>query len=389
MAVDPPFLKRPITLIVLLLSAIGLLFLFGPWSSAPVVQSIRPEVFPGPAPASPTVGAQTLTVEDPSGESYTFSVEDLCDYDEFEQKANRFMDDFSGAVEAYEKTLNAAKHRLAVSGDPEHLHAAALLEDDPAKRIELITRALAADRDNAFRAWGAVHLCAGAYADTGCPLQAWQDRLLQLDSENGEAWVQAALIRMSAGAEGAALRAMQRAAAASESRVYWPDTIEMIERAFAAASDMPFRDRVALGADFAGTNLPNYSSYLHLCREQAAQSVDWAYACLRYGELSEREGKTLTGQRMALGIQQVALKALGDEEQLKTVVDRYQRSRESADTTALENFQRSMAVVTGSPTLYSRYLAAVKEHGEVASMAIMQDEAARWVLRHKDLECIP
>jgi len=299
------------------------------------------------------------------------------------------MEDFSAAVEEYEASLNAAKNRLAISEDPEHLHAAALLEDDPARRIELITRALAVDKDNAFRVWGAVHLCAGVYQETSCPLQAWQERMLTLDSENSEAWVQAALIRISAGAEAAALRAMQRAASSSASRVYWPETIEMIERAFAAASDMSFRDRVALGADFAGTNLPNYSSYMNMCREQSAQNMDWAYACLRYGELSEREGKTLMGQRIAMGVQQVALNALGDQERLKMVVERYQRSREKTENTVIEDFQRSMVIVTGSPTLYSRYLAAVKEHGEIATMAIMQEEAARWVLRHKDLECIP
>jgi len=389
LAADSPSLRRPLTLAVLVISAIGLLFLFRPWSSTAIVESQDIKTVPAPAPASSTDGSPTLTVEDPSGDSYTFSLQDLCGYAESEQQANRFMEDFSAAVEEYEASLNAAKNRLAISEDPEHLHAAALLEDDPARRIELITRALAVDKDNAFRVWGAVHLCAGVYQETSCPLQAWQERMLTLDSENSEAWVQAALIRISAGAEAAALRAMQRAASSSASRVYWPETIEMIERAFAAASDMSFRDRVALGADFAGTNLPNYSSYMNMCREQSAQNMDWAYACLRYGELSEREGKTLMGQRIAMGVQQVALNALGDQERLKMVVERYQRSREKTENTVIEDFQRSMVIVTGSPTLYSRYLAAVKEHGEIATMAIMQEEAARWVLRHKDLECIP
>ncbi len=376
-------------LTALVVSAIALLFVFRPWSSTAIVESQDIKTVPASAPASSTDGPPTMAVEDPSGDAYTFSLEDLCGYAESEQQANRFVEDFSAAVEEYEASLNAAKDRLAISEDPEHLHAAALLEDDPARRIEMITRALAVDKDNAFRVWGAVHLCAGAYQETNCPLQVWQERMLTLDSENSEAWAQAALIRISAGAEGAALRAMERAASSSESRVYWSETIEMVERAFAAASDMSFRDRVMLGADFAGTNLPNYSSYMNMCREQSAQSMDWAYACLGYGELSEREGKTLLAQRMGLGVQQVALNALGEKEQLKTVVETYQRSQQKTDITAMEDFKQTMVIVTGSPTLYSRYLAAFKEHGEIATMTIMQEEAARWVLRHKGLACIP
>jgi len=254
--------------------------------------------------------------------------------------------------------------------------------------MELMARAVSAGGDNPFHVWSAVRMCAELHEETDCPLQAWQERMLELDGQNSEAWILAAAVRMEAGAEGAALDAMKRAAASSESRVYWPETIEMTDRAFAAASDLPFRDRVAQGADFASLGLPNFAKYVTMCQEQSEQSQDWAYACLRYGEVSEREGKAVIGQRIALVIQRVALKSLGDEARRRAATERYEQVQKAMND-ALVDSHGTMMMVTSSPTLFSRYLASFRRVGEVETMASMHREAGRWARRHKDLECIP
>ncbi|MGD8976799.1 MAG: hypothetical protein PVG91_04285 [Gammaproteobacteria bacterium] len=315
-------------------------------------------------------------------------MEDLCAYAEYEAQAERFDFDWNKAAEEHESTLRAVKGRLMVSEDPEHLHTAAMLEDDPTRRMDLMARAVSAGGDNPFHVWSAVRMCAELHEETDCPLQAWQERMLELDGQNSEAWILAAAVRMQAGAGGAALDAMHRAAASSESRLYWPETIEMTERAFAAASDLPFRDRVGLGADFASLNLPNYLRYVTMCQEQSEQSQDWALACLRYGEVSEREGKTVIGQRIALVIQRIASKSLGDEARRQAAAERYEQVQRVMNEASVDSHE-TMMMVTSSPTLFARYLASFRTVGEIETMASMHEEAGRWARRHQDLECIP
>jgi hypothetical protein len=313
---------------------------------------------------------------------------DRCDHDETRIWSQGFDLDWDEAAREYNRILTETGQRLAASADPEHLHTAALIEEDPVRRMELMGRAVSVNGDGAFRLWAATGMCAELYEETGCPLQAWQQRLLALDGQNSEAWMLAAAIRLRAGAEGAALEAMRQAASSSESRVYWAETLEMTERALAAAGDLSFRDRVALGADFATVHLPDYSFHASLCAEQSAKSQEWAHACLRYGEVSETEGRTVLGQRAALVIQRVALKALGEQEKLEAAAARY-ASLQAVMNHAHINGHRTMSVVTSTPTLFSRYLGLFRTRGEAATLAALEEEAEPWIRRHEGQDCIP
>lgn len=374
--------------LILVFIAGGLLILIRSWSPAPHPGPPAIAIAPPPTPMPSPDHAKPPSIVDIPGETFEFSVEDLCAYEEYAARAERFDLDWNRAAEEYESMLRQIGHRLMVSENPEHLHTAALLEEDPERRMDLMARAVAAGGDEPFHVWSAVRMCAELIEETSCPLQAWQGRMLELDAQNSEAWMLAAAVRFQAGAGGAALDALQRAAASSESRVYWPETIEMTDRAFAAASDLPFRDRVAQGADFASLSLPNYLSYVTMCQEQSEQSQDWAYACLRYGEVSEREGKAAIGQRIALIIQRVALKSLGDEARQRAATERYEKVQGAMDA-ALTDSHDAMMMVTSSPTLFSRYLASFRRAGEVETMASIHREAGRWARRHRDLDCIP
>lgn len=312
---------------------------------------------------------------------------DRCDHNETRTWTQGFDLGWDQAALEYARILSEAGQRLAASSDPEHLHTAALIEENPVRRMELMERAVSVNGDSAFRLWAATGLCAGLYEETGCPLQAWQQRLLALDGQNSEAWMLAAAIRLRAGAEGAALEAMRHAASSSESRVYWAETLEMTERALAAAGDLSFRDRVALGADFATIHLPDYSFHASLCAEQSAKGHEWAHACLRYGEVSETEGRTVLGQRAALVIQRVALKALGDQDKLEAAEARYE-SLQAVMNHAHVNGHRTMSVVTSSPTLFSRYLGLFRTRGEAATLAALEEEAEPSIRRNEFGDCV-
>lgn len=341
----------------------------------------------------PAVGSEQKSAR-PLGQSAAeepgFSMEDWCANSELEERESLFVsDDGEGSFEEarYEEELLRVKERLIASEDPEHLHVAALLAKEPSRRVALISRSLTVGGDSALRVWGAVNICVQAIGKTDCPLEDWTARLVTLDSQNGEAWLLLASNRISSGDESGALVAMQRAASATASRVYWPDMIEMGERAFAAASDQPFIERVVNSIGIAAANLPSGQTYLNMCRVTSARSMDWTMACLEYGELAEREGKTILGQSIGRAMQRNALTALDDEDRLASLAVRDRESRiRLADTV----WARDPAVaMTANPMFFSRYLNAIRLHGEADARAAMQEEVDQWVSRHRDLDCIP
>lgn len=276
------------------------------------------------------------------------------------------------------------RERLANSTDEELLLVAAMLEE-PTDRMELFTRAMRANSGNALVVWYAVDWCSEYHEQLGCPLTDWENQLLLLDSQNSEAWIRVAANRLEADEEQAALRALQQAAAASETRIYWPESIEMFERALAAAGGSSFSVRASSAIGFAASHLPNYGDYVNMCREQSAKSQEWAYACLAYGESSKRQGRTVIGLSIAESIQEIALESLADER--------------LAEVTAKNelDYEARLAIVTDSeklaalsiPSIFFGYLNAHRARGEVEAMAYLREEADRWLARYESVECGP
>ena len=322
-----------------------------------------------------------------------FSIEDFCDSLSLWEIAWQYMTGDEDPLEASRKAEATIVARLDDSRDPEHLHVAALLAQDPAKKVALISRALDADPGNPLHLWGAVQICMAASADqnenrTDCPLGAWQARLIEVDGENREAWAYAAVNRFAAGDEAGALDAMRRAAASAESRVYWTETIEMLERGLAAGTDWPFMMRASGAFTVAGRSLINELRPLGLCRDQSEVSKNWAHACLAYGERNELEARIHTVHSWALAIQQYALTALGDEERLAELHERWQQLRQNRRDTFDAIGGRDVAAAA-NPTLFARYLQLVRERGEMEARIAFDQEAQAWVRRHQGAECIP
>lgn len=277
--------------------------------------------------------------------------------------------------------------RLSESSSAEHLHLAALLEDDPAVRVELLDRAISRNPSDPLLIWGAVQICSEFGESVDCPLRDWEQRLIAVDGQNSESWVRVAANRYAAGEYDAALEAMRYSSTAAESRTYWTEMIEMSERGIAAVSDYAFPDRVRLAFGF--SLLPRYGDYVTMCKEQSAKNVDWAYACMAYGELVGHQGKTEMGVAIARTIQKLALEALGEWEKAAEIEQRLQASRQERMDSIGDYNAETMRLIFSNPTLFYSYLAAVRSKGELEARRYVAEEIARLLAQQPELACEP
>lgn len=318
------------------------------------------------------------------------SLAELCSSEETKSETDtQSQEETLAQIEELNNMLRNVKERLIDSPEAEHLHMAALFETKPSVRVELVSRALVTNPNDAYLVWDAVRICADALDQSNCPLGAWEDKLLAIDGQNSESWIRIATNRYLEDDIDAAYRGMQRAATAAESRAYWTESIEMIERGFAAGSDYAFAERATAAFGIAASKLPDYGAYLTMCKEQSAISTDWAYVCLAYGELVEKQGKTDMGQAIARSIQLQALKVIGDEEMLKAVTARQKQHRQSLSSSLNRYNLLAEKLMVSNPAMFSGYLAAVRAHGEFSARAYLREETDRWLKQHEDSDCVP
>ena len=268
------------------------------------------------------------------------------------------------------RNIAEARERLLASRDSEHLAAAALLSLNVSERVDDITSAFATGRQNPAIVWTAVRICAAAGDAVPCPAQQWEDQLLKLDWQNSEVWIHVATRRLERGDGKGALAALQRAASATETNAYWPDTIELLERGLAAAGGYSFPERASIAGGVAAAHQPDYASYLSMCKTQSQVDRAWADACLHYGEVAERQSKTVLAQTSARSLQIAVLEIVGDGGSVTQV-----RARGRDTVATSEERRRADAAITSGPRLFARYLAKLRESGELAAVAYMLEEA--------------
>jgi hypothetical protein len=115
--------------------------------------------------------------------------------------------------------------------------------------------------------------------------------------------------------------------------------------------------------------------------------VQWAYACLTYGGLLERQGKTDIGHLFALALQKVALESLGDTEKLAEVVARQDAYRSARQEAARSRAALSEVLLFANPSVLYDYLAEMREHGEFLARTWLHTEAERWLSQHGEPDC--
>jgi hypothetical protein len=276
------------------------------------------------------------------------------------------------ADEEREKEFASTRARLLDSSNPEHLAAAALMSE-PDGRASPVMQSLRTGGGDPLLLWLAAQVCNKASRQDACPADDLAERLVAVDPLNSEAWMHAAVRRFKRGDEAGALVALQRAAASPESRIYWAETIAMLERALADAGNLPFTERARDAMGIAAANLPGYSDYTKMCTGRSQVDQAWARACLGYGELAERNGDTYMGESIARSMQVTALKLLNDPARLEAVLARQEQSRAGRD--AVSN--ADMELMMSTPGRFAGYLNVLAQQGEAGAGRWSRAEAAR------------
>lgn len=262
------------------------------------------------------------------------------------------------------------------------------MENDSVLRVEYLDRAITISPSDPFLIWSAVRICVDSAASLDCPLRDWERRLIAVDGQNSESWIRIAANRYARGDKDAALDALQLAATAAETRIFWTETIEMMERGMAAVGrEYPYPERAVIAIGFAAMMVPAYGDITRMCDEQSSRSAEWAYACLAYGELAENQGKTEIGVSIGRSMQRLALEALGETDKAAEVQRRIDALRQGMldwikdYNPAIERF------IFSSPTMFAAYLAAIRSEGEEAARRQLAAEFDRLLEQQPELVC--
>ena len=347
---------------------------------------------PAPPPISADVPLAAATAPSPTelsvGELRS-ALTEACSTDGAESvNKDGEQEEIQARIDAFKELRLNLSDSLSASASAEHLHLAALLSNDSVARVRLIKRAVSRSPSDPFLLWSAVRICSDPAVSPDCPLDDWEQRLIMVDGQNSESWIRIAANRFAAGEADAALKAMQHAATAAETRSYWTETVEMTERGLAAAgADHPFPERAEMAFGIAAMMLPVYSDYTRMCAKQAPLSADWAYACLGYGELAENQGKTEIDVAIGRQIQKTAYEALGELEKAAEVANRLQRHRQERLSADFAHTQLIDRLLVSNPTMFWAYLAATRSVGEQAARRKITADIERIIAQQPDLAC--
>lgn len=306
-----------------------------------------------------------------------------CDFDDIQRSldllAQRRTDEETGLADSRDRLRIAAVATLAASTDAEHLHAAAWLTDDESERLSLLTRATEINADDSFLLFSAVQSCRKAGIASGCPLETWQARLLELDRDNSIAWGEVAVNRYLAGDLDGARDALRQGAAAARTRQYWTDMILLIERGLAASTELGFSERALIafghGASRGG---PSYNAINAMCQTDGAERMAWAYPCMAFAETVEAGSETYLGRIIMLHIQANALEVIGGPD-ARAAVDRRRVDLEAAFRSSIDAADPlAQRLLFAEPGFFARFLATMRASGEIDAMAYADEEARRW-----------
>lgn len=370
---------------LIVLTAGGVFLLLWLASSSSVEPGVRVDTDRYPV-ASQSQNFVSLEPIDSSKNNTSFEVDDdtVCrDFRDLEAEAFGL----AGGAEAWYAERARVVNVLSQSSTPEHLHAAALVSDDPDDRIALMTKALSINPWDPVLLWGAVQMCGEPKVTTQCPLEAWGQRLIAVDSENSEAWIRVAVNRYAADDVPGALAALQRASSASQSNGYWADYIEVMMRGYAASRSEPFASRAISAVNIAAQHLPRAEPVLNMCREQSAESPKWGETCLTYGSLVERQGKTDYAVGIAVAVQRVTHEALGNTAKAEELKTRRETERASAVQLNEDYDPAEDQLVLFTPKLFWSYLADLRSEGERAALKKSRLIAREMIKSRPELRC--
>ena len=287
---------------------------------------------------------------------------------------------------AWQEQANYAASVLGASTDPRHKLVAALLSRNTDAFGDRLQAALALGADDPLVLWYAFSNCSGDPVD--CNASNLERRITTVDAQNSEVWIRVAVNRYARGDDDAALDAVRRAAAAGESRIYWPETMEAAYRALNAAGGFDATNSAILAHGLAASDFPRYQEITKMCRDQSAVSYDWALACLDYGRTSQKQSRADLAVLVGYFVQESALEALRDDRELARVKQQREAFRSAPLRATTETEIRIVdSFVMTEPGLFA-YLDLLKAGTERSARLAVGDEIKRLQAANRALDCI-
>ncbi len=299
-----------------------------------------------------------------------------------------FTDEKSRQIETDMATrMSTARKQLRASKMREHRHVRAMMTKDYAERLKLLSQVLNDDPNNLLALWHAAHTCADLSRDLGCPFREWEQRLMQLDSQNSRVWLFVASNQYKAGKTADALDSLKRAATSAESRHYNKESMNMYQEAFASTGLFPSTEEVMLGVTFGMDWHPSYRLHEKMCFEQSEINVEWALACSDFGARNTSTLGLVAPSKSANAIHVNALRNLGQPEKARKIQNDF-----SSLTKSIQNFSRMhnderKNLLLANPQMFEQALNYIRNEGEVAGYQHLSAELDKAYSRSNRPEC--
>jgi hypothetical protein len=197
--------------------------------------------------------------------------------------------------------------RLASAEDARLILASAMIggEGRADSDDERMRRALAMAPADPLILWQAASFCepveqTAAYCDDPARIGTSNEVL----EENGAYWVIMAGARYVRNDRDGALRYLERGVTAPRFDIYFAEQLVLLERALAAAGNLPYRLRVAEALGVLAAQ-PSAFGLVNACRVESPGDDGWLRACKAYANRLAREGETLMAQAMGRGMRRM------------------------------------------------------------------------------------
>ncbi|MDJ0793227.1 MAG: hypothetical protein QNI98_03200 [Woeseiaceae bacterium] len=279
-----------------------------------------------------------------------------------------------GREEEQKEEIRKAVQLLSVSGDPEYLIGAALLDfergDDGSH--PLLEQALQQLPEHPVALWHKMQHCRG----TGCERSASARALTQADPTNGLMWIKVAAEHIRDGNPGEAEAALRRAIAAPRFDNYFIDYVTVIERALAATTEMDYAQRVVYGIGIsAAAAIPMYGDIFNACKSETNDAAVWSPLCDELGQSMADRSRDLMSTMIGHGLRKVAATRVGDADRAAVM----QRERDHMQERYIDTQTRvgAHAVLLNDHAVLQRYIDTFRAHGEMRAIDNLVDEAIR------------
>ena len=298
-----------------------------------------------------------------------------CDWSDASEPAIALGSDQEHSGSLYQKRDEIAA-LLAQSKDPEHMLAAALIGFDRKSKehFAAMEKALAADPNNPLILWNFLHACSLTLEEAVCQAKRIEKRAGLSDGGNGALWGRLAGYRLRRGDTTGAFDALIKANTAPQFNRYFIEHVGVLERGFAAATDIAYRERIIGGIGMTVGTTSDLTGVYKGCMVQAPESAEWLQACTEYGKRLERDGRTTLSTLIGIGIQKKMYEMSGDAQK---VVDADFRRRLITDIMHSGNSSDDEVLLLFDDQVMADFIAEWSAHGELRAMQFVKEEVVR------------